>query len=73
MLGNHDVRVDAERLVRAIEESGLCYLGGRHVRIEVRGLPAVLAGNELPWLPAADLEHCPPPRQGRAVSHRPRP
>ena len=75
VLGNHDVRGDAARVVRAIEESGLCYLGGRHVRIEVRGLPAILAGNEMPWLPAADLEHCPPPRQGGpfriALSHSP--
>ncbi len=75
VLGNHDVRGDAARVVRAIEESGLCYLGGRHVQIEIRGLPAILAGNELPWLPAADLEHCPPPRQGGpfriALSHSP--
>ncbi len=75
VLGNHDRDAGAERLGRALEEAGLCYLGGRHVRIEVRGLPAVLAGNEQPWLPAADLEHCPPPRRGGpfrfALAHSP--
>ncbi len=75
VLGNHDVRGDAERLVRTLEDSGLCYLGGRRVRIEIRGLPAILAGNEMPWLPAADLEHCRPPRQGGpfriALAHSP--
>ena len=75
VLGNHDVRRDPAAVVRAIENCGLCYLGGRHLRIEVRGLPLILAGNEMPWLPAADLEHCPPPRRGGpfriALSHSP--
>jgi predicted MPP superfamily phosphohydrolase len=62
ILGNHDVEFDTGRLIRVLEESGLRYIGGRHAQIEVRGLPVVLAGNELPWMgPAADLEHCPPP------------
>ena len=76
VLGNHDVRTDTEAADRGrSKQCGLCYLGGRHVQIEIRGLPVVLAGNELPWLPAADLEHCPPPRQGGpfriALAHSP--
>jgi len=65
VLGNHDIRVDTRRLIAAMEHGGLCYLGGRHVQVEIRGVPVLLAGNELPWLtPAADLDHCPPPRKG---------
>jgi predicted MPP superfamily phosphohydrolase len=65
ILGNHDVRTDPGRLIDVLEQSGLCYLGGRYVRIEIRGVPVVLAGNELPWLtPAADIERCLPPCKG---------
>ncbi len=60
VLGNHDLRVDTNRLCRVLEESGLVGLGGRWREIEIRGEPVVLAGNELPWLPpAADLAGCP--------------
>jgi predicted MPP superfamily phosphohydrolase len=56
VLGNHDLRVDTDRLRRVLQQSGLVDLGGRWVQIEIRGEPVVLAGNELPWLtPAADL------------------
>jgi hypothetical protein len=62
ILGNHDVEFDTGRLIRVLEEAGLHYVGGRHVEIEIRGVPVLLAGNEQPWMgPAADLEHCPPP------------
>lgn len=77
VLGNHDRRVDTDRLRRVLTESGLVDLGGRWIRIEIGGLPSaghgnvppngrvVLAGNELPWFPpAADLAGCPAPRDG---------
>ena len=65
VLGNHDAHVNVERLVRVLEQCGLNYLGGRYVQVEIRGVPVVLAGNELPWLvPAANLEHCLPPSRG---------
>jgi hypothetical protein len=65
VLGNHDAWCDVPRLIRVLEQSGICHLGGRHVQIEIAGVPVVLAGNELPWLaPAADLEHCLPPSRG---------
>ena len=61
ILGNHDLRVDCERLRRVMDDCGLIYMGGRWKVIEVRGQSVLVAGNELPWFkPAADLETCPP-------------
>ena len=61
IFGNHDLRVDHERLRRVMDDCGLIYLGGRWKVIEVRGQPLLMAGNELPWFrPAADLGACPP-------------
>ncbi len=60
VLGNHDIRVDADRLRQTLIDSGLVDLGGRWVQVAVRGAPVVLAGNELPWIaPAADMRRCP--------------
>ncbi len=60
ILGNHDKRVDMDRLREVLHDSGLVDLGGRWLEIEVRGERIVLAGNELPWLmPAADMSRCP--------------
>jgi hypothetical protein len=61
VLGNHDVRVDADRLRRSLSERGLIDLGGRWMKVDVRERPVILAGNELPWIgPAANLDACPP-------------
>ncbi len=61
ILGNHDMRVDEKQLRTAIAQSGLIDLGGRWLKIDVRGETVILAGNELPWYsPAANLENCPP-------------
>ena len=49
ILGNHDRRVDAGRLRRMLEQSGLVSLGGRWLPIEIGGAPVLLAGNERPW------------------------
>ena len=60
ILGNHDIRVDVDRLRGTLADSGLIDLGGRWVRVEIRRQPVVLAGNELPWIaPAADMTNCP--------------
>jgi predicted MPP superfamily phosphohydrolase len=60
ILGNHDLRLDADRIRRTLVHSGLVDLGGRWTTVEIRGQSVVLAGNELPWLaPAADLSACP--------------
>ena len=76
VLGNHDARVDVDRLTRVLEQGGLQRLAGRHVQVTIRGVPVVLGGNELPWLaPAADFEHSLPPHRGGpfriALAHSP--
>ena len=61
VLGNHDLWNDADRLRRTLLECGLIHLGGRWLEVVLRGEPAILAGNELPWCgPAADLQSLPP-------------
>jgi predicted MPP superfamily phosphohydrolase len=60
VLGNHDRHVDEKRLHAMLADAGLVYLGGRWRQTAVRGMPVVLAGNEVPWYPpAADLSGCP--------------
>ena len=49
ILGNHDLRVDAGRLRRMLEQSGLVNLGDRWLAIEIAGTPVLLAGNQRPW------------------------
>jgi predicted MPP superfamily phosphohydrolase len=61
VLGNHERRVDVERLLRVLRESGLRHVGGRWLEITARSERVVISGNELPWFgPAADLTGCPP-------------
>lgn len=61
VLGNHDRHVDVNRLHAALAAVGWQYLGGQWREVVVRGLPLVLAGNELPWYkPAGDMRTCPP-------------
>jgi predicted MPP superfamily phosphohydrolase len=62
VLGNHDIYIDTERLRRTMNGCGLVDLGGRSLRLEIRGESLLLAGNELPWIaPAADLSRTGPP------------
>jgi uncharacterized protein len=59
ILGNHDLRVNVTDLRRALSDCGLIDVGGRWMRIEVRGESIIIAGNELPWFsPAADMGNC---------------
>jgi predicted MPP superfamily phosphohydrolase len=73
VLGNHDLRCDVAQLRAAMQAAGLTDVGGRWIEAAVRGVPVVLAGNELPWIaPAATL----PPRAAAgplriALSHSP--
>lgn len=54
VLGNHDVRVRDEALLRSqLESSGLKPLGGRWVTIPLGNAEICLAGNELPWFSGA--------------------
>jgi predicted MPP superfamily phosphohydrolase len=50
ILGNHEYRLrDPGRLREVLSKAGLVDLGSRTERIEVRGVPILLAGNERPW------------------------
>jgi predicted MPP superfamily phosphohydrolase len=77
ILGNHDRRVDSQRLRTVMVKQGFVDLGGRVVELHLRGARLVLAGNEVPWFsPAADFHGAPavsgkggPPRI--ALAHSP--
>jgi uncharacterized protein len=57
ILGNHDQRMGTvAETAAALEASGVQYLGGTCRQISVAGEQVLLAGNELPWLPAAEME-----------------
>jgi predicted MPP superfamily phosphohydrolase len=61
VLGNHDRRVEKNRLLAALAKAGLIHLGGGTLQVTVRSTPVILCGNELPWFgPAADLSGCAP-------------
>jgi hypothetical protein len=49
--GNHDKRVRQKPLVKMLAKLGIFHLGGTWHEEVVRGVPIVLAGNELPWFP----------------------
>jgi predicted MPP superfamily phosphohydrolase len=55
VLGNHDEFIDATRTRDLLVDFGLTCLSGRWLRAEWNGAPVALAGNELPWMPAAPL------------------
>ncbi len=60
ILGNHDVSFDVPRICRHLGELGIEMMGGRWTKLEVRGRPLVIIGNEMPWLrPEPDLSDCP--------------
>lgn len=55
ILGNHDLLIDAGGTRQALIDAGLTYLGGRWVRAEWNGVTVAIGGNELPWLPSAEV------------------
>lgn len=78
VLGNHDLRVSQSGLIRnRLAANGLIDLGGRWITHTPRGVPILVAGNELPWFaPAAPMERCPKEIDGKrppriVVSHSP--
>jgi predicted MPP superfamily phosphohydrolase len=66
VLGNHDEFVDADRTRAMLVDLGLTCLSGRWVRAEWNGVPVRLGGNELPWMPAANLTQLPRRAAGAA-------
>jgi uncharacterized protein len=51
VLGNHDRRVNVDRLRRTLTQSGLIVLGGRWLAVEINDTPVLMAGDERPWFP----------------------
>jgi predicted MPP superfamily phosphohydrolase len=49
VLGNHDKKVNTNRLTAALAEAGLIHVGGRTLNLTWQNSPLLLAGNELPW------------------------
>lgn len=68
VLGNHDRRLGAARLVQCLEQlDNLLYLGGRCVLLRVRGQNVLVAGSSWPWVgPRPD-----PQEAIQAASHEP--
>ena len=55
VLGNHDLRIRDEELVRdALHRQGFQRTGGRWLPVEINGQSFWLAGNELPWFRGAE-------------------
>jgi predicted MPP superfamily phosphohydrolase len=61
VLGNHDRRVNVNRIKAALGTAGLVHLGAECRQISVRGVSVVLGGNELPWFePPSNFAGSPP-------------
>ena len=52
--------MDVARLNAALADAGLVHIKDEYQRLTIRGVPLVLAGNEVPWFgPPTDLRDCP--------------
>jgi predicted MPP superfamily phosphohydrolase len=72
ILGNHDHWYDVNLIRRRVRRCGIQMLGNSWTRIEVRGEPLVVIGNETPWfMPAPDLKDCPEGPFRLCLSHAP--
>lgn len=53
--GNHDLRIgDQSLLLQRLEATGMRWVGGKFVAIEIAGTEVSIAGNELPWHAGAE-------------------
>jgi predicted MPP superfamily phosphohydrolase len=72
ILGNHDSWYRPERTRRRLRRLGMHVLGNSWTRLEVRGRPLTVIGNEGPWFrPAPDLADCPAEGFRLCLSHTP--
>jgi predicted MPP superfamily phosphohydrolase len=72
VLGNHDCWHEPATVRRRLARLGMQVLGNRWVRLEVRGQPLTVIGNEWPWFrPAPDLSACPADGFRLCLSHTP--
>lgn len=72
ILGNHDYRLDANRIRRRLRKIGFRVLANTWETVDVRGTPLIAVGHEGPWLAGdPDLSGCPPEAFRLALSHTP--
>jgi predicted MPP superfamily phosphohydrolase len=72
VLGNHDCWHEPALVRRRLSRLGMHVLGNSWVRLEVRGQPLTVIGNEWPWFPPApDLSACPADGFRLCLSHTP--
>jgi predicted MPP superfamily phosphohydrolase len=72
ILGNHDSWYDVDLIRRRVQRCKIHILGNSWTRIDVRGEPLVVIGNETPWFtPGPDLRDCPEGPFRLCLSHSP--
>jgi len=72
VLGNHDRWYDGHLVRRRLRRCDILPLGNTWRRLEVRGEPLLVIGNEGPWFgPPPDLSDCPPGVFRLCLSHTP--
>jgi uncharacterized protein len=72
ILGNHDTWHDPALVRRRLKRVGMNVLGNSWEKLEVRGHPLLVIGNETPWVaPAPDLSACPSGVFRLCLSHTP--
>ena len=72
ILGNHDLYHEPALVRRRLRRIGVRVIGNGWERIEVRGTPLVVIGNETPWFrPGPDLSACPSEPFRLCLSHTP--
>lgn len=72
IFGNHESWFDPALVRRRLRRCGFDVVGNGWRRVEIRGEPLVVVGNETPWFcPAPDLRDCPTGPFRLCLSHTP--
>jgi predicted MPP superfamily phosphohydrolase len=72
ILGNHDHWFDTDLIRGELTRAGIQVVSNRWLKLEVRGEPLVVIGNEYPWMrPLPDLTDCPCEPFRLCLSHTP--
>jgi predicted MPP superfamily phosphohydrolase len=72
ILGNHDIWYEPDGVRAKLKELGFDVIGNSWRKLEVRGQPLVVIGNEGPWFePEPDLSSCPEGLFRLCLSHTP--
>jgi len=72
ILGNHDALRDTKIIRRRLTRIGLSVLGNGFARLDIRGVPMLVIGNETPWFqPGPDASQWPEAAFKLCLSHTP--